>query len=160
MNPIVELPEFEAWLRTVCFQTPTLQAYDLAKSAWKQAKLSAATEINKAGEAVAQTLTHTRSCAALNPHEECTCCLKERQQTQTAETMAAAWRKRAMEVEATLYAAPAALPTDLITRVRSTISHLVQMDAGEIWTEYHWRAALQLDKEFDSLLAAAQGERK
>jgi hypothetical protein len=34
--------EFEAWLRTVCFQAPTKEAYDLAKSAWKQARTSAA----------------------------------------------------------------------------------------------------------------------
>jgi hypothetical protein len=28
--------EFETWLRTVCFQEPTPEAYDLAKSAWKE----------------------------------------------------------------------------------------------------------------------------
>ncbi len=26
---------FEAWLRTVCFQKPTPEAYDLAKDAWQ-----------------------------------------------------------------------------------------------------------------------------
>ena len=31
------LMEFEAWLRTVCFQKPTPEAYDLAKSAWEYA---------------------------------------------------------------------------------------------------------------------------
>lgn len=28
---------FEKWLRTVCFQKPTPEAYDLAKSAWQTA---------------------------------------------------------------------------------------------------------------------------
>ena len=28
---------FEAWLRTVCFRPPTREAYDLAKSAWRDA---------------------------------------------------------------------------------------------------------------------------
>lgn len=31
-------PEFEIWLRTVCFQPPTPEAYDLAKCAWDEAK--------------------------------------------------------------------------------------------------------------------------
>ncbi len=26
--------QFEAWLRTVCFQKPTREGYDLAKKAW------------------------------------------------------------------------------------------------------------------------------
>lgn len=30
------MDEFEKWLRTVCFQKPTPEAYDLAKCAWKQ----------------------------------------------------------------------------------------------------------------------------
>lgn len=34
---IVTTGEFEKWLRTVCFQKPTPEAYDLAKAAWKQA---------------------------------------------------------------------------------------------------------------------------
>lgn len=29
--------EFERWLRCVCFQKPTPEAYDLAKDAWKEA---------------------------------------------------------------------------------------------------------------------------
>jgi hypothetical protein len=29
--------DFEAWLRTTCFQKPTPEAYDLAKEAWKAA---------------------------------------------------------------------------------------------------------------------------
>ena len=29
---------FEAWLRTVCFQRPTPEAYDLAKDAWLMAQ--------------------------------------------------------------------------------------------------------------------------
>jgi len=32
------LPDFEAWLRTVCFQKPTPDAYDLAKCAWVEAR--------------------------------------------------------------------------------------------------------------------------
>lgn len=32
-----ELPEFEKWLRSVCFKRPTLEAYYLAKAAWEQA---------------------------------------------------------------------------------------------------------------------------
>lgn len=31
------MEEFEIWLRTVCFQKPTPEAYDLAKDAWKEA---------------------------------------------------------------------------------------------------------------------------
>lgn len=31
-----ELKNFQVWLRTVCFQKPTPEAYDLAKSAWQQ----------------------------------------------------------------------------------------------------------------------------
>ena len=31
---------FEEWLRTVCFQKPTPEAYDLAKSAWEAATLA------------------------------------------------------------------------------------------------------------------------
>lgn len=33
----MEIPEFEAWLRSVCFQKPTQEAYDLAKAAWEEA---------------------------------------------------------------------------------------------------------------------------
>ena len=29
--------EYEKWLRTVCFQKPTPEAYDLAKCAWAEA---------------------------------------------------------------------------------------------------------------------------
>ena len=35
--PVSEPVEFEHWLRTVCFQKPTPEAYDLAKDAWKAA---------------------------------------------------------------------------------------------------------------------------
>jgi len=31
------MSEFEQWLRTVCFQKPTPEAYDLAKCAWAEA---------------------------------------------------------------------------------------------------------------------------
>ena len=51
------------------------------------------------GTMMVEQLTHTRSCGALTPGEDCTCCLQERQNTQTAETMHAAWRKRAEEAE-------------------------------------------------------------
>ena len=46
-----------------------------------------------------EQLTHTRSCDALTPGEACTCCLKERQATQSAMELYAAWRKRAEEAE-------------------------------------------------------------
>ncbi len=36
-----ELNEFEAWLRTVCFQKPTPGAYDLAKCAWIESRKQA-----------------------------------------------------------------------------------------------------------------------
>ena len=29
---------YEQWLRTVCFQRPTPEAYDLSKEAWNEAK--------------------------------------------------------------------------------------------------------------------------
>ena len=32
-----EMEKFERWLRVVCFQRPTTEAYDLAKDAWKEA---------------------------------------------------------------------------------------------------------------------------
>ncbi len=43
---------------------------------------------------------HGINCAARNPSQDCTCGLQSRQETQTAETMYAAWRKRAEEAEA------------------------------------------------------------
>jgi len=30
--------DFEEWLKEVCFQKPTVEAYDLAKSAWLKVK--------------------------------------------------------------------------------------------------------------------------
>lgn len=36
--------EFEKWLREVCFQKPTPEAYDLAWSAWKAAQQSFAAD--------------------------------------------------------------------------------------------------------------------
>ena len=30
--------DFESWLRSICFQKPTKEAYDLAKAAWIEAK--------------------------------------------------------------------------------------------------------------------------
>jgi hypothetical protein len=35
MTDAQNLEQFETWLRTVCFQKPTPEAYDLAKSAWQ-----------------------------------------------------------------------------------------------------------------------------
>lgn len=32
------MEEFEKWLRTVCFQKPTPEAYDLAKGAWMEGR--------------------------------------------------------------------------------------------------------------------------
>ena len=37
-----EKKEFEKWLRMTCFQKPTPEAYDLAKSAWLEAYKRAA----------------------------------------------------------------------------------------------------------------------
>ena len=42
------MKEFEEWLRTVCFQRPTKEAYDLARCAYKAGMLAAA-EIADAG---------------------------------------------------------------------------------------------------------------
>lgn len=36
---------FEEWLRTVCFQKPTPEAYDLARDAWKEARKTNLEEI-------------------------------------------------------------------------------------------------------------------
>ena len=37
MTALTVEQEFEAWLRSACFQKPTPEAYDLAKSAWSAA---------------------------------------------------------------------------------------------------------------------------
>ena len=48
-------------------------------------------------------LEHGRNCAVRSiGNDDCTCCLKERTQTQTAETMRRAWTKRAIEAETKL----------------------------------------------------------
>jgi vacuolar-type H+-ATPase subunit I/STV1 len=47
-------------------------------------------------------LTHTRSCAGLNPTEDCTCCLKERVEAQDYLTLLTAWQKRCTESEVQL----------------------------------------------------------
>jgi hypothetical protein len=36
-NNLPQLPEFEKWLRSVCFQAPPAHAYDLARCAWIEA---------------------------------------------------------------------------------------------------------------------------
>mgnify|MGYP001579451678 CR=1 FL=1 len=43
-----------------------------------------------------------------------------------------------------------------VAGVRNTIDYFIQMDAGEVWTEYHWRAALQANKEIEELCAAGE----
>jgi hypothetical protein len=35
------LGDFDKWLKTVCFQKPTPEAYDLARDAWKEARKTA-----------------------------------------------------------------------------------------------------------------------
>ncbi len=49
-------------------------------------------------------LEHTLSCPMLTPNsdDDCTCGLSERIKTQTAETLLAAWQKRAYEAESTI----------------------------------------------------------
>ena len=37
--PAGPVSPFDAWLKTVCFQKPTPEAYDLARQAWNAAKL-------------------------------------------------------------------------------------------------------------------------
>lgn len=56
-----------------------------------------------------ETLTHTRSCPALTPGEDCRCGLEWRVALQTEQTMHAAWRKRAEEAELKLAAPPESL---------------------------------------------------
>ena len=36
-DDVINIKKFEKWLRTVCFQKPTPEAYDLAKDAWIEA---------------------------------------------------------------------------------------------------------------------------
>lgn len=59
-------------------------------------------------EAPSEQLTHGMNCGvrgfAFGCDSECTCCLRYRIETQTAQTMYAAWRKRATEAEAKLAA--------------------------------------------------------
>jgi hypothetical protein len=38
-------PDFEKWLRTVCFQRPTPEAYDLARDAWQAARAAPITAL-------------------------------------------------------------------------------------------------------------------
>ena len=53
---------------------------------------------------------HSRSCAYWSTADnDCTCCLQERIHAQTAETISAAWRKRATEAETELTAAKAVI---------------------------------------------------
>jgi hypothetical protein len=37
---MIDVNNFEIWLRKVCFQKPTKEAYDLAKDAWNEAGTS------------------------------------------------------------------------------------------------------------------------
>lgn len=122
-----------------------------------------------------EQLTHTRSCAALTPGEDCTCCLKERQNTQTAETMHAAWRKRAEEAEQELaelkgQRKPAEPEQDWIDRLAgqygvkqaATLRGDVQaMKVADIWlldiASKHWHEILAaLRKEQESAKSPAK----
>ena len=88
-----------------------------------------------------EQLTHTRSCAALTPGETCTCCLQERQNTQTAETMHAAWRKRAEEAE---------MERD---RLAECLSDAVKMTEAA-WSELSYRERAELKPTLDCWRAA------
>jgi hypothetical protein len=61
-------------------------------------------EFTKFYESPTEILTHTRSCCALDPSQECTCGLYHRNRVQTAEAVRSAWMKRAMEAETDLAA--------------------------------------------------------
>ena len=51
--------DFEAWLRTVCFQQPTTEAYDLARAAWRAAAPKSDTQAEwVAREAVGEVAPH------------------------------------------------------------------------------------------------------
>jgi hypothetical protein len=56
-NDIVK--EFDVWLKSVCFQKPTTEAYDLAKSAW----LKQAATIEELQREDKQILSHTAELA-------------------------------------------------------------------------------------------------
>ena len=88
-----------------------------------------------------EQLTHTRSCAALTPGETCTCCLQERQNTQTAETMHAAWRKRAEEAE---------MERD---RLAECLSEAVKMTEAA-WSELSYSERAELKPTLDCWRAA------
>ncbi|MCK5602050.1 hypothetical protein KAR91_09280 [Candidatus Pacearchaeota archaeon] len=49
---------FEGWLRTACFQSPTVQAYDLAKEAWKESKRHPHPSVIAAVRALEEALEH------------------------------------------------------------------------------------------------------
>lgn len=38
-----------------------------------------------------------------------------------------------------------------IESIKSRIQSLVDLEPGTVWTEYHWRDALQLQQEFNNL---------
>lgn len=48
---------FEVWLRTVCFQKPTPEAYDLAVSAWQESRAKMQKEIDARSRGKNRALT-------------------------------------------------------------------------------------------------------
>ena len=46
------MESFEKWLRTVCFQKPTDEAYNLAKTAWRDATETAAKRCEDFGKTI------------------------------------------------------------------------------------------------------------
>ena len=46
------MPEFEKWLRSVCFQAPPAQAYDLARCAWIESDKQASADVEAMAEEI------------------------------------------------------------------------------------------------------------
>lgn len=92
-------------------------------------------------EQLTEQLTHTRNCDALTPGETCTCCLKERQNTQTAETMHTAWRKRAAEAEQER------------DRLAECLGEAIKMTEAA-WSELSYRERAELKPTLDGWRAA------
>lgn len=47
-----------------------------------------------------------------------------------------------------------ALQSASLDRIRTGLDVLQRLQAGEIWTEYHWRSAQQLEKDIEDLVLA------
>jgi hypothetical protein len=54
---------FEIWLRTVCFQAPTKEAYDLAKCAWEEATKAEREACAKTCEGIGKEIVCPEECA-------------------------------------------------------------------------------------------------